>query len=79
LNLVDVASYRTELQEALKNEGIPSAIYYPKPLHMQTAFETLGYATNDFPVSQDFSTRVFSLPMHPYLQKRDQERIVKKL
>ena len=72
-------NHRTELQEALKNEGIPSAIYYPKPLHMQTAFETLGYATNDFPVSQDFSTRVFSLPMHPYLQKRDQERIVKKL
>ena len=70
---------RTDLQEKLKKEKIPSAIYYPKSLHMQTAFKRLAYTAEDFPVSQDFSTRVFSLPMHPYLQKRDQERIVKKL
>jgi len=72
-------SHRTALQEKLKQEGIPTAIYYPKPLHMQTAFESLGYKAGDFPVSQDFAGRIFSLPMHPYLEKVNQEKIVKTL
>jgi len=69
--------HRTELQEGLKNEGIPSAIYYPKPLHMQSAFKTLKYKAYDFLISHDFSTRIFSLPMHPYLTKTEQAKIVK--
>ena len=68
-------SHRTELQETLKNEGIPSAIYYPKPLHMQTAFGRLAYTDEDFPVSYDLSTRIFSLPMHPYLKTEEQKTI----
>jgi len=68
--------HRSELQDKLKNENVPSAIYYSKPLHIQTAFENLGYKLDDFAVSHDFSTRIFSLPMHPYIQKKDQERIV---
>ena len=67
---------RTDLQEKLKKEKIPSAIYYPKSLHMQTAFKRLAYAAKDFPVSHDFSTRIFSLPMHAYLNESDQEKIV---
>ena len=70
---------RAALQDQLKSEGIPSAIYYPKPLHMQTAFAALAYKPDDFPVSHDFSTCIFSLPMHPYLKKEEQERIVQTL
>jgi dTDP-4-amino-4,6-dideoxygalactose transaminase len=68
-------THRAGLQNRLKTAGIPSAIYYPKPLHLQTAFKYLGYKEGDFPVSEDFSSRIFSLPMHPYLSSDDQERI----
>jgi dTDP-4-amino-4,6-dideoxygalactose transaminase len=68
-------NHRTRLQAKLKEAGIPTAIYYPKPLHRQTAFKFLGYRNGDFPVSEDFSGRIFSLPMHPYLSADDQERI----
>ena len=70
-------NHRTRLQEALKNEGVPTAIYYPKPLHLQTAFKHLGYGEGDFPVSEDYSQRIFSIPMHPYLGEGDQEKITK--
>ena len=55
--------------------GIPTAIYYPKPLHLQTAFAPLGYTPGAFPVSEDCARRIFSLPMHPYLAAGDQRRI----
>jgi UDP-2-acetamido-2-deoxy-ribo-hexuluronate aminotransferase len=67
---------RADLQAKLKATGIPTAIYYPKPLHLQTAFAALGYKEGDFPVSENFAKRIFSLPMHPYLTIQDQERIV---
>jgi UDP-2-acetamido-2-deoxy-ribo-hexuluronate aminotransferase len=72
-------THRTQLQAKLKEAGIPTAIYYPKPLHLQTAFKSLGYKEGDFPISEDFSGRIFSLPMHPYLSNSDQEIIVKKM
>ncbi len=66
---------RTFLMAKLKEAGIPTAIYYPKPLHRQTAFAGLGYQGGDFPVSDDCARRIFSLPMHPYLAAEDQRRI----
>jgi dTDP-4-amino-4,6-dideoxygalactose transaminase len=66
---------RSGLQARLKEAGIPTAIYYPKPLHLQTAFRPLGYRRGDFPVSETCAERIFSLPMHPYLQRDDQEKI----
>ena len=66
---------RERLQNELKAKNVPTAIYYPKPLHLQTAFEPLGYQNGDFPVSEDFSSRIFSLPMHPYLGREDVESI----
>jgi len=42
-------------------------VYYPRPLHLQTAYAGLGYAAGDMPVSEDAAGRIFSLPMHPYL------------
>ncbi len=68
--------HRTELQEKLRAAGIPTAIYYPIPLHLQHAFANLDYKEGDFPISEDYSRRIFSLPMHPYLAKVEQERIV---
>ena len=68
-------NHRTEIQGRLKDAGIPTAIYYPRPLHLQPAFQDLGYKEGDFPVSEDCSQRIMSLPMHPYLRVEDQERI----
>ena len=67
--------HRQRLQEGLKQAGIPTAVYYPKPLHLQTAFSHLGYKEGDFPHSEDASRRIFSLPMHPYLKPEEQETI----
>ncbi len=72
-------NHRATLQEKLKASGIPSAIYYPKPLHLQTAFASQGYGEGSFPICEDFSNRIFSLPMHPYLNENDQTLIAENL
>jgi UDP-2-acetamido-2-deoxy-ribo-hexuluronate aminotransferase len=71
--------HRAAHLDRLRAAGIPSAIYYPKPLHRQLAFKDLGYGEGDFPVSEDCARRIFSLPMHPYLKTEDQERICRTL
>ena len=58
---------REKIQKALKASGIPCMVYYPKPLHMQTAFDELGYSEEDFPVSKKTSETILSLPMHGYM------------
>jgi dTDP-4-amino-4,6-dideoxygalactose transaminase len=68
-------NHRSRLQDGLKKAGVPTAVYYPKPLHLQTAFAHLGYGEGDYPASEEASRRIFSLPMHPYLQAKDQEKI----
>jgi UDP-2-acetamido-2-deoxy-ribo-hexuluronate aminotransferase len=68
---------RQGLIQKLKMASIPTAVYYPKPLHLQTAFAFLGYTEGQFPVSEDCAGRIFSLPMHPYLKLEDQERIAR--
>jgi UDP-2-acetamido-2-deoxy-ribo-hexuluronate aminotransferase len=67
--------HRSRLQAKLKEGGVPTAIYYPKPLHLQTAFAFMGYRKGAFPVSEDYSQRVFSLPMHPYLTAAEQMKV----
>ena len=66
-----------DLETKLKADGVPSAIYYPKPLHLQIAFNSLGYKLGDFPISEMISNRIFSLPMHPYLKEEDIIKISK--
>jgi UDP-2-acetamido-2-deoxy-ribo-hexuluronate aminotransferase len=68
--------HRSNLQEKLKEKRIPTAIYYPKPLHLQTAFKNLQYGEGSFPVSEEISKRIFSLPMHPYLKEEEQKKVV---
>jgi UDP-2-acetamido-2-deoxy-ribo-hexuluronate aminotransferase len=64
------------LGSALKAEGIPSAIYYPKCLHEQPVFNPLGYTWGSFPEAEKASRQVISLPMHPYLSEAEQDTIV---
>jgi len=68
--------HRSDLQSKLKDDGIPTTIYYPKPLHLQTAYSDLNYTEGAFPVSEAISKRIFSIPMHPYLSQEDQQHIV---
>ncbi len=77
--LAEDSEHRNRVQQALKTKHIPTAIYYPKPLHLQTAFTSLGYKYGDFPVSERCSERIFSLPMHPYLEENTQKGIVSTL
>jgi len=77
--LADNESKRAALLDKLQKAGTPTAIYYPKPLHLQTAFAGLGYKPGDFPVSEDYANRIFSIPMHPYLLSQDQRRVVNTL
>jgi dTDP-4-amino-4,6-dideoxygalactose transaminase len=65
--LAENEEHRSELQAKLKEKDIPTAIYYPKPLHLQDAFADLGYKKGDFPVTDKIAGRIFALPMHPYL------------
>ncbi len=70
---------RDALQEELSALKIPTAVYYPRPLHLQITYANLGYSAGDFPVAENVSGKIMSLPMHPYLSKRDQERVVNAL
>jgi UDP-2-acetamido-2-deoxy-ribo-hexuluronate aminotransferase len=67
---------RDKVSEELKRLKIPSAVYYPKCLHEQPIFATLGYQKGDFPESEKAAREVLSLPMHPFLSEADQDRIV---
>ena len=66
---------RTEFQEQLKAEDIPTAVHYPVPLHLQPAFATAGVGRGSFPHAEAAAERVVSLPMHPYLSADDQRNI----
>jgi dTDP-4-amino-4,6-dideoxygalactose transaminase len=68
-------SQREVIRNELVQENIPSAVYYPRPLHLQDVFAPLGYCEGDFPVSEACAKRIFSLPMHPYLQEHEQVKI----
>jgi dTDP-4-amino-4,6-dideoxygalactose transaminase len=64
---------RDRLQEYLKQKNIPTMIYYPSSLHLQPAYNYLGYQKGDFPVSEKLTETVLSLPMHTEL---DEEQLI---
>ena len=66
---------RQRVQEQLKEEGIPTAIYYPQPLHLSQPLAGYGYKSSDFPVSERASERTMSIPFYPEMQE-DQLRSV---
>ena len=61
---------RDTLQQKLKEQGIPTMIYYPKPLSQQIAFTDMAGNTNNLSITEDLCDRVLSLPMHPYLDEK---------
>ena len=67
---------RDDLQAALKSEGIPSMVYYPKPMHRQEAFAGQAYDDAEFPNTLKLCDTVLSLPMHPYLTDEDIDMVV---
>lgn len=67
---------RGAFQASLAAAGIPTAIYYPKPLHRQTAYRQFPAAPDGLPVSDRVAAEVISLPMHPYLTEPVQDRVV---
>ncbi len=67
---------RKALQLKLHDKGIPTAIYYAKPLHLQTAFEGALSDPEGMTVSETVADRVLALPMHPYLGEADQDGII---
>jgi dTDP-4-amino-4,6-dideoxygalactose transaminase len=66
---------RDAVAAGLKAAGVPSAVYYAKPLHRQTAYRDYPCAGNGLPVSDRLAAEVLSLPMHPYLDPPTQDRI----
>jgi dTDP-4-amino-4,6-dideoxygalactose transaminase len=67
---------RDDVAARLKAAGVPTAIYYAKPLHRQTAYRDYPVAGNGLPVSERMADEVLSLPIHPYLTEAVQDRIV---
>ncbi|MEQ1545162.1 DegT/DnrJ/EryC1/StrS family aminotransferase [Methyloglobulus sp.] len=67
--------YRNALQEKLQKVGIPTAVHYPKPLHLQECFEYLNYKEGDFQIAETAAQEVISLPMNPFLMESEADFI----
>jgi UDP-2-acetamido-2-deoxy-ribo-hexuluronate aminotransferase len=72
-------SDRAKVEKEMKARGIPTAVHYPVPLHLQPVFAELKQGEGAFPVAEAAAARVISLPMHPYLTEEQQARVVKAL
>jgi len=70
---------RDVVQSKLKEMGIPTAVHYPMPLHLQECFGYLGYKRGDFPIAELVSSEIMSLPMNPYLSDEEIEYIAQRL
>ena len=70
---------RSEIMSRLGDLNIPSMIYYRIPLHMQSVHKKLGYIKGDFPNAEKVASQIFSIPMHPYLRRSQQDKIIEVL
>ena len=67
---------RDKLREYLLSKGVPTAVYYPLPLHLQECFSNRGYKKGDFPRAEKSAGEVLALPIYPELTESQQEYIV---
>lgn len=72
---LDSKDKRDDLQKELKAEGIPTMIYYPKPMHRQDAFMMKNVNEDSYSITNQLCDTVLSLPMHPYMEQKDVEMI----
>ena len=70
---------RDDLQQFLKSKDIPTMIYYPKPIHLQKGYLSLGYKMGDFPNAEKLADTVLSIPMHTELDEDQVKYIVTSL
>jgi UDP-2-acetamido-2-deoxy-ribo-hexuluronate aminotransferase len=70
---------RTQVQQALQEVNIPTAVHYPVPLHLQPVYADLNLSRGSFPHSEKASDKVMSIPMHPYLKEDEQDRVIQAL
>lgn len=70
---------RDGLQQFLKESGIPTAVYYQKPMHCQKAFAEQEYCDEDYKNTTQLSKTVLSLPFHPYMDAEERELVVRKI
>jgi len=74
--LLENEEKRNGLQAHLKEQGIPSMIYYPKPMSQQTAFQDMDCVKVDLSVTKNLCRRVLALPLHPYMEEAEQDRVI---
>lgn len=70
---------RDGIMAALKEYGVPTVVYYPRPLHQQTAYKAFPSDPAGLPVAEELAQSVFSLPMHPYLDEATQMYVIEKI
>jgi dTDP-4-amino-4,6-dideoxygalactose transaminase len=70
---------RDAIMAALKDAGVPTVVYYPRPLHQQTAYREFPTDPAGLPVGEALAGEVFSLPMHPYLDETTQGRVIEEI
>lgn len=77
--LLDNQNQRDNIQALLKTRGIPSMIYYRKPMHMQAAFSDMDCVKTDLSITESICNRVLSLPLHPYMTIEEQDYVVRNI
>ena len=63
------------MQARLKAAGVPSNVYYPRPMHLQPAYLEYGAGEGSLPVAEQLSAVVLSLPMHPYMSDEEVDQV----
>ena len=77
--ILDSEEQRNFLKEYLNKNGIPSMIYYPKPLHRQIVYSDYNFNLEDLTVAEDLCKKVLSIPMHPYLTEETVDEVCSSL
>ncbi len=77
--VLDSEDERNKKIKQLKENQIPTVVYYKYPIHLMKGFDYLLYRDGDFPISENLSKKILSLPMHPYLSENDIKSVIKNL
>ncbi len=77
--LLESRAERDRVQKALKEKGVPTMVYYPRGLHQQAAYKWMGLSDEEYPNTVRATNCVLSLPMHPYMEEKDQKYIIESL